>query len=110
MTAEELERLPAQGHRYELIKGELRPTLLRDGLHGSSVSRLSFYVGSVIMEGDLGTSFAAGTGFLVARDPDTVLAPDFAFVAKDRLPKAPSAKPLPKSYSGWRLASKWCGK
>jgi Uma2 family endonuclease len=33
----------------------------------------------------LGRFWAAETGFLLARDPDTVLAPDFSFIAKDRL-------------------------
>lgn len=92
-TAEDLERLSAQGFPYELIRGELRERMLAGGLHGSATSRLSYYAGSVIMGGDLGTTFAAGTGFLVGRTPDTVLAPDFAFVAKDRLPD-----PLPESY------------
>ena len=41
----------------------------------------------------MGETFAAETGFLVGRNPDTVLAPDFAFVAKERLPD-----PLPKGY------------
>ena len=85
-TAEDLERLSAQGFRYELVRGELRPVLLGGGLEGSSTSRLAYYAGKAIMDNDLGETFAAGTGFLVARDPDTVLAPDFAFVAKNRLP------------------------
>ena len=91
--AEDLERLSAQGFRYELVQGELREGVVSGGLHGSATSRLSYSVSSVIMGGDLGTAFAAGTGFLVGRTPDTVLAPDFAFVAKDRLPN-----PLPESY------------
>lgn len=92
-TAEDLERLSDQGFRYELVRGELRERVLSGGLHGSATSRLSYYAGSVIMDGDLGSTFAAGTGFLVGRNPDTVLAPDFALVAKDRLPH-----PLPESY------------
>ncbi len=63
------------------------------GPHGSSTSRLSVFVGVIVINQDLGETFAAETGFLVGRDPDTVLAPDFAFVAKDRLPN-----PLPRSY------------
>jgi Uma2 family endonuclease len=35
---------------------------------------------------DLGTVFAAETGFLLARDPDTVRAPDVAFLRADREP------------------------
>jgi len=33
-----------------------------------------------------GKVFGAETGFFVARDPDTVLAPDIAFIRADRLP------------------------
>lgn len=35
---------------------------------------------------DRGTVFGAETGFILARNPDDVLAPDMAFVRKDRLP------------------------
>jgi Uma2 family endonuclease len=92
-TAEDLERLSAQDCRYELIRGELHERAFAGGLQGSITSRLSFYVGAVVISENLGITLAAGTGFLVGRDPDTVLAPDFAFVAKDRLPN-----PLPRSY------------
>ena len=34
----------------------------------------------------LGCVFATGTGFTLQRNPDTVRAPDAAFVAKDRMP------------------------
>ena len=34
----------------------------------------------------LGMAFAAETGFLLARDPDTVRAPDAAFISDERLP------------------------
>ncbi len=92
-TAADLERLSAQGYHYELIKGELREMAPPGGPHGSSTSRLSVFAGIIVIDQDLGETFAAETGFLVGYDPDTVLAPDFAFVAKDRLPI-----PLPKSY------------
>jgi Uma2 family endonuclease len=34
----------------------------------------------------------ADPGFVLAQDPDTVLAPDIAFVCKDRLPVKPSTE------------------
>ncbi|MGI4790717.1 MAG: Uma2 family endonuclease [Janthinobacterium lividum] len=92
-TAEDLERLSAQGDHYELIKGELREMAPPGGTHGSSTSRLSIFVGALVIDKDLGETFAAETGFLVSRHPDTIIAPDFAFVSKSRLPT-----PLPKSY------------
>jgi Uma2 family endonuclease len=44
-------------------------------------------LGHFIEKHDLGLVFGAETGFLIARDPDTVRAPDFAFIAKPNLPK-----------------------
>ncbi len=92
-TAEDLERLSAQGCRYELVRGELREIARPGGIEGSCTSCLSFYVGAVAIPQDSGVTFAAGTGFLVERNPDTVIAPDFAFVAKGRLPS-----PLPDGF------------
>lgn len=92
-TAGDLERLSHEGYHYELVKGELREMAPPGGAHGSATSRIAYHVSTVVYEQDLGDVFAAETGFLVSRDPDTVLAPDFAFIAKDRLPN-----PLPKSY------------
>ena len=34
----------------------------------------------------LGEVFAAGTGFILGREPDTVRAPDTSIIARDRLP------------------------
>ena len=92
-TAEDLERLSAQGHHYELIRGELRSMSPSGGPHGDATSRVSFYVNGIVYGDDLGVTFAAETGFFVERDPDTVKAPDFAFVAYERLPD-----PLPEGY------------
>ena len=39
-----------------------------------------------IVDHDLGFPFGAEAGFIIGRDPDTVRAPDFAFVRKDRVP------------------------
>jgi Uma2 family endonuclease len=85
-TAEELERFPGDA-RYELIEGELRPMSPTGDAHGYTSNRLSYFVNAHVYENDLGECFAAETGFIVARDPDTVLAPDFAFVAGERLPE-----------------------
>lgn len=63
------------------------------GPHGTVSSRISFYVNSIVYGEELGETFAAETGFFVERDPDTVKAPDFAFVSYERLPD-----PLPEGY------------
>lgn len=92
-TAEDLERLSAQGYRYELIKGELRPMSPSGGPHGDATSRVSFYINGLVYGEERGLTFTAETGFFVARNPDTVIAPDFAFVAEERLPET-----LPEGY------------
>lgn len=92
-TAEDLERLSAQGYHYELIKGELRPMSPSGGPHGDATSRITFYVNGLVYAEALGDTFAAETGFIVDHNPDSVLAPDFSFVAVGRL-----SYPLQEGY------------
>ncbi|HZT41317.1 MAG TPA: Uma2 family endonuclease [Chthonomonadaceae bacterium] len=86
-TAEDLEQLSAQGHRYELVRGALQPMSPTSEEHGNATYLLTLYLGLFIEEHRLGRGYAAETGFLIARDPDTVLAPDFAFVSRERHPE-----------------------
>lgn len=84
MTADELLRLPTNGARYELIQGELRTMSPAGGRHGAIASRLANSLGPFVEENDLGRTYAAETGFRLASDPDTVRAPDFAFLGHKR--------------------------
>ena len=86
LTAEELLRLSTTGRRYELVKGELFEMPPAGGRHGSVAMRIGIVLGSYVRANELGEVFAAETGFILRRDPDTVRAPDAAFVAKERLP------------------------
>ncbi len=54
-------------------------------LHGIVTMRLARRLADLVEERDLGAVFGADSGFVLARDPDTVLAPDIAFVRKSRL-------------------------
>lgn len=92
-TAADLERLSDQGYHYELIKGELRPLSPTGGPHGKASNRIAFYANGHIYGNALGEGFAAETGFITEENPDNVMAPDFAFVAQERLPD-----PLPDSF------------
>ena len=94
LTAEEFAALPSEGLRLELVRGEISamPPAFDD--HGKSTMRLGGLATHYVLEHDLGEVYAAETGFLLARNPDTVRAPDFAFIAKDRLPPS---RPKP----GW---------
>lgn len=78
-------RLAAEGKRTELVRGDLVVVAPAGGRHGNIANRLGFFIGQHALERDLGHVFAAGTGFCVGRDPDTVRAPDVSFVAYGRL-------------------------
>ncbi len=83
MTAEMLEILPHNG-RTELIKGELIELMASGGEHGICTHRLSSRLGVFVEDHELGEVFAAETGFIIDRNPDTVRAPDIAFICKAR--------------------------
>jgi len=89
VTADELMRLSDDGHRFELVKGELLTMSPTSGKHGVVAMRLSRILANYIEDSDLGLTFAAETGFRLEHDPDTVLAPDFAFVSRDRISTLP---------------------
>jgi Uma2 family endonuclease len=87
VTADELLALPTgMGKRYELVAGELRVMSPSGWRHGQIVSNLHSLLGPHIRANRLGRAFGAETGFRLARDPDTVRAPDFAFICNERLP------------------------
>ena len=86
MTADALLRLSVPGRRHELVKGELLEMPPAGGLHGSVAMRVGISLGAYVRDNDLGETFAAETGFILSRNPDTVRAPDASFVSKDRLP------------------------
>jgi Uma2 family endonuclease len=86
-TAEELLELPTGfGKRYELVAGELRTMSPSGWRHGLVVGNLHTLLGQFIRRQQLGLLFGAETGFRLSRDPDTVRAPDFAFISKQNLP------------------------
>jgi Uma2 family endonuclease len=85
MTADELLRIPEDGFRYELVRGELRKTPPSGNVHGRLAGRLTTSLGTFVYANYLGEVYAAETGFKLATNPDTVRAPDVAFVARERL-------------------------
>jgi Uma2 family endonuclease len=87
MTADELLSLPDCGQRYELVQGELRMMSPAGGRHGRIALKLARRLGDYVEQQNLGETFAAETGFLLKQNPDTVRAPDVAFVSHARLGK-----------------------
>jgi Uma2 family endonuclease len=85
VTADELLAMPSDSKRYELVQGELRMMSPTGGRHGRIAQKLLRRLGNYVEQQQLGETFAAETGFLLSRNPDTVRAPDVAFVAAARL-------------------------
>lgn len=88
MTADELLRLPDDGMRHELIYGELRTMAPAGSGHGWVALNAGASLREHVRAWGSGRAFAAETGFLLARDPDLVRAPDAAFACQERLPAA----------------------
>ncbi|MBA3442791.1 MAG: Uma2 family endonuclease, partial [Pyrinomonadaceae bacterium] len=86
MTAEELIKLPSGKFRYELVKGELITMSPSGSEHGATVINLTLPLGVHVKTNNLGVVFGAETGFKLASNPDTVRAPDIAFVRRERIP------------------------
>lgn len=94
MTEDELMRLPRGEHRYELVEGELRTMAPANSDHGVTVVNLTVPLGAYVKQQRLGAVLGAETGFTVSKKPDTVLAPNIAFVRRDRIP----AGGMPRKY------------
>src|SRR5215207_4926141 len=84
VTADELLHLPDDGFRYELVRGELRRMTPAGNVHGRVAMSFAWRLARHVEENRLGTVYAAETGFRLATDPDTVRAPDVAFVSRAR--------------------------
>ncbi|CAN5755386.1 Uma2 family endonuclease [soil metagenome] len=77
--------MPDDGFRYELVKGELRQMTPAGNVHGRVAMNFGILLGSYVKTHGLGAVYAAETGFKLATDPDTVRAPDVAFVNRARV-------------------------
>ena len=85
VTADELLRMPDDGFRYELVRGELRRMTPAGSAHGRVAMNLGTALHNYVKSRGLGAVYAAETGFRIATNPDTVRAPDVAFVSRDRV-------------------------
>lgn len=91
MTADELLRLKLDGKRTELVRGKLVVSEPPGYLHGTIAMRIATRLADFVEAADLGDVLAAETGFKLTADPDTVRAPDVAFVSRSRVPDPPPA-------------------
>lgn len=84
LTAEDLWGVGDEGHRYDLIRGELRRMAPTGGEHGEIGVTTGALLWTHARSRNLGTVCRV-SGFILARNPDTLLAPDVSFVRADRL-------------------------
>lgn len=86
-TAEDLMALPDDGYRYELYRGEVWRMSPAGGKHGKFAARMAaplFLLKATNPE--VGEVYIADTGFFLESDPQTIFAPDAAFVRAEDLP------------------------
>jgi len=88
LTAEDLLQMPRDDWRHELVEGVLHRMPPPGFEHGSLAGQLGGLLFAHVRQHDLGRVLAAETGFQIASDPDTVRAPDVAFVTHERLRQA----------------------
>lgn len=86
MTAEDLMANPVPNKRTELVAGRLVVHEPAGYRHGATTGRLLLSIGMHAKSNRLGIILAAETGFTLFRNPDTVRAPDVAFISTARVP------------------------
>ncbi len=94
VTASELLHLNLPDKRTELVRGVLVVREPAGYRHGEVAMRLAKILLDRVDRDDLGRVLAAETGFKLASDPDTVRAPNVAFISRDNLPD-----PSPVGYA-----------
>lgn len=88
MTADDLLRLPKQGYLYELVEGVLVTLNPAGSAPAITAARIVRRLDDVADRQKLGIVGGADWGFKLRSDPDTVRAPDAAFVCAGRIPSA----------------------
>ncbi len=82
-TDEEFMALPQDGHRYEIVNGELIDMGNSGALHGYVCSTLMILLGAYIRTHKLGAMFDSSTAFKMKNGNRR--SPDISFFAKERL-------------------------
>ena len=84
VTAEGLWELDGSRGPCELVRGELREMTPAGENHGEIAFVVAQTIGDFVRRYGLGRVLAAETGCLLCRNPDTVRAPDVAFLRRGR--------------------------
>ena len=90
LTAQDVERISLPGKVTELIRGQLVVREPPGTWHGVIAANLTYYLSDFGRRHELGIVLAQDTGFKIGSDPDTVRAPDVAFVTRERVGGIPT--------------------
>ena len=93
ITAEELLLMPRDGNRYELVRGVLVQKMSTGDPHGEVLLRIGAALSIYADNYDYGSTRAGEPGYRLDRDPDTVRAPDVAWIASGRIPEGTQGYP-----------------
>lgn len=85
MTAQDLWQAGEAGEHAELIEGEFVPMSPPNAEHGEIQAALIIAIGSYLADRNAGKVYG-DAGYVLSRDPDTVLGPDLSFIARERIP------------------------
>ena len=85
LTADDLTKQPNDGSRYELVKGVLRKMPPAGFEHGICAAEIGSKLNVHVRTHQLGYVCGAETGFRISKNPDTVRAPDAAFVRQESI-------------------------
>jgi len=89
MTAEDLLANPVPNKCTELVAGHILVREPPGYRHGAVAAQLLVAIAVHVKSRGLGRVLAAETGFTLFRNPDTVRAPDVAFIRTERVPATP---------------------
>lgn len=85
-TADDLLTMEGDAFGYELIRGELREVSPAGAGPSMIAGRMYVHVFAFVAPRNLGYLTGADGGFILARDPLTIVAPDVGFIRRDRVP------------------------
>jgi Uma2 family endonuclease len=97
-TVDDLLAVADDGWHYELVEGRLVRMAPTSFEHGEVETTLAAELRRFVRERGLGRVVSGEPGFHLSApgEPDTVLAPDIAFVASDRVPDAGRSSSFPR--------------
>ncbi len=84
-TYEDYCRLPADGWRYEVVRGELQMAPAPDPVHQGSLRNLAVGLGRFLVDNPVGRFFFAPLDVLLPDSLATPVQPDLIFILRERL-------------------------